>query len=234
LAASLAAAVVVLPHFAFGRYEVVTGPGRHQTVALDGTTQVTLNGSTRMRFDRKNPRFAALLAGEALFRIHHDPARPFTLEVGDKRVEDAGTIFNAVRDGSDVRVAVADGEIVYRNGDKNFSLAAGQALRDRGASGTIQVIPVAIASVGAWENGRLSYSGAPLSQVAADLHRSLGVRITVAPAIADRPFSGTIVLNGTDPAQIDRLKLALNVALDAGADGWTMKPLDDGGAKTVQ
>jgi len=234
LAASVAAAIVLLPFFTSSRYEVATGPGQRRTVTLDGTTQVTLNGSTRISFDRRNPRFAALAAGEALFRVNHDAARPFTLEVGDKRVEDVGTVFNVVRDPGEVRVAVADGKIVYRSGNNAVPLDAGQALVDRAATGTLRVTRAAAGSAGAWEGGHLVYSGEPLSQVADDLGRSLGIRIAVSASIADRPFSGSIALDGTDPAQRARLKLALNVAIDAGADGWTMKPLDEGGAKTVK
>src|ERR1022692_522674 len=69
LAASIAAVVAFLPQLTSGRYEVTTGPGQRQTVALGATTQVILNGSTRMTFDRKNPRFASLASGEALFRV---------------------------------------------------------------------------------------------------------------------------------------------------------------------
>jgi transmembrane sensor len=79
--------------------------------------------------------------------------------------------------------------------------------------------------VGAWQDGRLVYSGEPLSQVAADLGRSLGVDITVSPSIADRPFYGAIVLDRTGPGQLRRLAPALDVALDSRPEGWTMKPV---------
>ena len=228
LAASIAAVIVFAPQFAAKRYEVVTGPGQHQIVTLDATTRVTLNGSTHMTFDRNDPRFASLVSGEALFRVHHDSARPFRLYVGDGHVEDVGTVFNVVRDAGEVRVAVAEGKIVYNAKKNTVPLVAGQALVDQSASGTVRLIPAPIAYVGAWQNGRLVYSGEPLSQVAADLGRSLGVHIVVSPSIANRPFSGAIVLNGTGPTELTRLKLVLNVGLESGADGWTMTPVDDG------
>jgi transmembrane sensor len=66
LATSIAAVAVLvavfLPQSASSRYEVSTGPGQRQTVALDATTQVMLNGSTQMTFDRNNPRFASSIA----------------------------------------------------------------------------------------------------------------------------------------------------------------------------
>ena len=230
LAASIAAVVAfLLPLPASSRYEVMTGPGQRQTVALDATTQIMLNGSTQMTFDRKNPRFASLASGEALFRVHHDNARPFILEIGNNRIQDVGTVFNVVRDSSQVRVAVAEGKVIYSTQGQAVPLGAGQALLAQSDSATVRVTTTPITSVGAWQNGRLVYSGERLSQVAADLGRSLGVQIVVSPTIADRPFSGAIALDGPGAEQLRRLKLALNVDLEAGPTGWTMKPLDDGG-----
>lgn len=226
LAASLAAALLIAPQLQSSRYDVATGPGEHRLVTLDATTQVALNGSTRMTFDHKDPRFASLASGEALFRVHHDSARPFTLELGDNRVEDVGTVFNVVRDASVVRVAVAEGKIVYNPKRDPVPLVAGQALVDQTGSGTVQVSRTSVDAVGAWQKGRLVYAGEPLSQVAADLGRALGVHITVVPAIADRPFSGAIALDGTGPAQLRRLMEAFGVTLEPGPDGWTMKPGD--------
>lgn len=229
LAASIAALIVFIPRLASSRYEVTTGLGQHRTVELDSATQVTLNGSTRMTFDRKNPRFASLDSGEALFRVHHDDARPFTLEMGSDRIQDVGTAFNVVRDSGEIRVAVAEGKVIFSTQAQAVPLNAGQALLARSDSTTLRVTTTPAASVGAWQNGRLVYSGEPLSRVAADLGRSLGVHIVVSPAIADRPFSGAIALTGAGSEQLARLKMALNVELEAGPTGWTMKPLNDGG-----
>jgi transmembrane sensor len=227
LAASIVAAIAIGPQLGSSRYEVVTGPGQHQIVSLDDTDEVTLNGSTRMTFDHRDPRFAALASGEALFRIRHDTARPFHLELGNKRVEDVGTVFDVVRDAAEIRVAVAEGKIVYSS-DVNAAtpLDAGQALVDRTASSGIRLTRAQIASIGAWQNGRLIYTGEPLSQVASDLARSLGTRISVSPTVAERPFSGTIALDSAGPDQLRRLAPALDVTLEVGPDGWVMKPAD--------
>lgn len=228
LAASVAAVVALLALPSSSRYEVTTRPGQHQTVALDANTQVVLNGATRVTFDRRNPRFASLASGEALFRVHHDDTNPFMLEIGNNRIQDVGTVFNIVRDQSELRLTVAEGKVIYSTRAQAVPLAAGQALLGRSDSGTVRVTTIPIASVGAWQSGRLVYSGEPLSQVAADLGRSLGVHIVVSPALEARPFSGAIVLDGPGSEQLERLKMALNVDLEVGPTGWTIKPLDDG------
>ena len=60
LAASIAVAVVLAPQLASDRYEVATRAGERHMVTLDPATQVILNGSTRMTFDRNDARFASL------------------------------------------------------------------------------------------------------------------------------------------------------------------------------
>jgi transmembrane sensor len=230
LAASVAAAFVLLPHEdASSRYEIATAPGQHRTVALEPGTQVVLNGSTRILLDRKNPRFAALAAGEALFEVRHDDARPFSVQVGESRVEDLGTVFNVVRDGGTIRVAVAEGKVLYRAGKHAVPLRAGQALLDPAPSGPIRVSRAPAGSVGGWKQGRFVYIGEPMSQVAADLGRSLGLRLTTASDIAGRPFWGTIAIDDTGPDQLRRLAPALNVTFEAAGDGWIMKSAGAGG-----
>lgn len=228
IAASIAVAVLLIPGMGSSRYDVVTAPGERQVVALDATTEVTLNGGTRMTFDRGNPRFASLASGEAYFRVRHDERNPFRLQVGDNIVEDAGTIFNVVHAGGEVRVAVAEGKVVYNPGASAVSLDAGQALLDRGRADRVQVSAVPVAVVGSWKTGSLVYSAAPLSRVAGDIGRTLGVRIDVAPSIASRPFSGTIALDGSGPGQLGRLSPALNVKFDKRQDGWVMEPAGSG------
>ncbi len=225
IAASVAAAVLLFAGAAPGRYDVVTAPGERRVVALDAATEVTLNGATRMTFDRDDPRFASLASGEALFRVRHDVRNPFRLEVGANIVEDAGTVFNVVHERGEVRVAVAEGKIVYNPGAGAVSLDAGQSLVDRGAK-DVKVTDVPVAGVGSWKTGSLVYAGAPLSRVADELGRALGVRIATAPSIADRPFSGTIALDGSGVRQLRRLGPALDVAVEEGPDGWIMRPND--------
>lgn len=225
IAASVAAAALLFSGPASGRYDVVTAPGERRVVALDAATEVTLNGATRMTFDRDDPRFASLASGEALFRVRHDVWNPFRLEVGANVVEDAGTVFNVVHERGEVRVAVAEGKIVYNPGAGAVSLDAGQSLVDRGAK-DVRVTDVPVAGVGSWKTGSLIYAGAPLSRVADELGRALGVSIATAPSIADRPFSGTIALDGSGVGQLRRLGPALNVAVEEGPDGWIMRPSD--------
>ena len=226
LAASAAAAIaiVALPIGGQDMYQVATGSGEIRVVMLDPETEVILNGATRMTFDRKNPRFASLEGGEAFFRVRHDKDHPFRLTVGSDVVEDAGTQFNVVHDAGEVRVAVREGKIVYNPSGEAIALGAGQSLVDREDRDTVSLGGVAIDAVGSWQNHSLIYSQAPLSQVAADLGRALGLRIEVVPSIAARPFSGTLTLSTRDAEHLGRFAAALDVEIERRQDGWIMKP----------
>lgn len=67
----------------------------------------------------------------------------------------------------------------------------------------------------------MSYAAELLSRVA-DLTRSLGTRIILAPLIASRRLSGTIVLDRSGSAQLTRLARVQQVEVRADAAGWTM------------
>lgn len=207
-------------------YEVATAVGERRVVSLDAGTHVTLNGGTRMRFDRHDPRVAALIHGEALFHVRHDAARPFRLDVAGRTVEDVGTVFNVVSDTGEVRVAVAEGAVIYNPAQEAIPLRPGKGLIDAATSDTIRLIDTPAASIGGWRNGQFRYAAAPLSNVATDLSRALGIRITAAPTIAGRPFTGAITLNGTGADQLTRLMPVLDVRLVRAPHGWAMKPLD--------
>ncbi len=220
--AAALAIVFVVPQLRAAPYEVATGPGGQRVVALDAGTRITLAGNTRMRFDRHDARTATLLAGRALFQIRHDVAHPFAVEVAGRVIQDVGTVFDVSSTDGDVRVAVSEGAVVYNPDREAVTLRPGEGVVDAASSTTLRLVSTPVASVGGWRNGQFVYAGEPLETVAADLARALGVRITVAPGIARRPFSGAITLDGKDPRQLLRLTPALDATIRRTPGGWTM------------
>lgn len=225
LAASLAAMLVFGPGLMSSRYLVETGPGETRTIALDDHSKVILNGSTRLELDRKDSRYAALEDGEALFEVEHDARRPFTLTVGTARIQDVGTVFNVAQVKGATRVAVAEGEVLYGRSGHRTPLRAGQALVDEPEAGGIIVGTAPASAVGGWRSGRFQYAGEPLSRVAADIGRSLGVAIIVDPAIADRPFYGALTLQGTGTDQLQAVAPALDTTLVRSGNSWRLAPM---------
>lgn len=223
LAASIAAMLTLTPILSSPRYEVATAAGERRQVQLDEGTAIAMNGATKLLLDRDNPRAAALVEGQALFHVRHDDDRPFVLAVGAVRIVDLGTIFDVTREKDQIRVAVSEGKVEYRAAGKTVALVAGQSLVAT-SGGDVTVSDTPVEAVGSWQNRRYLYSGAPLSQVAADLSRALGIAIRVDPALANRLFSGNLQIEGSGEAELRRLAIALDVKLERSGSGWVMGP----------
>jgi transmembrane sensor len=205
-------------------YEVATAPGQQRVITLADRDRVTLNGETRIRLDRNNPRFASLDYGEASFKVVHDPKSPFTLQLGDNRLVDVGTAFNVIVRPESHTVEVAEGAVVYNpNGDR-IALAAGQTLTSKTRERRITLSQKPPADIGGWQRGRLSYRSSPLSDVAADISRSLGTTVSVQPAIASRSFTGTIEIDRDENRMFPRLAQLLDVDARRNGNGWTLVP----------
>lgn len=223
LAASVAAALLLIPQLSSQSYEVATTAGERRQLELEQGTDIALNGDTKLVLDRENTRSAELVQGQALFRVRHDDNRPFVVAVGDVRIVDVGTIFEVVRDGGEIRVAVSEGKVEYRAAGKTVPLDAGQSLI-AASDGKITVSDTPIEAVGSWQHKRYLYAGAPLSRVASDLSRSLGVGIRVDSALGNRPFSGNLHIEGASEAELHRLAAALDVRLQREGRIWVMRP----------
>ncbi len=210
-AGAVAAAVVALLVIPQGqapqtdKFTVATAAGERRSVDLGDGGRIDLSGSSQVQLDRKNPRVAALVSGEALFHIHHDDARPFTLVAGDYTVRDVGTVFNAVRDGKTFQVAVAEGGVIFQPEHQAVRLRPGDALSADGDAQNIALRRVAIESVGGWRQGRVSFYGQPLSRLADAVHRLYAVTIVLTPRLSQRPFTGIITFTGAAEKDIPHI-----------------------------
>jgi transmembrane sensor len=217
LAAMLVGLVVVrMPVDKPDLYQVATRAGERRVVALDGGTAILLNGGSTLVLDRKNPRFAELKRGEALFTVTHDAAHPFAVTVGQDRLVDVGTRFDVVRTDGAMQVAVAEGAVVYNPEREKLALNQGDMLR---VSQNVAVrSKVAPEQVGAWREGRFVYAGEPLARVAEDLSRYAGAKVAVSPDLAAQPFRG--VISVADPAKLEDLGPLFRARVERRGDGW--------------
>jgi transmembrane sensor len=225
LAASVALALFLAIQFLAPRadpYAIETEPGETRTIALADGGTIVVNGGSHIVLDRKDKRIAELVRGEAHFTVVHDAADPFVVTIGESRLVDIGTVFNVVREGEDLRVAVAEGAVRYE-GQESVELAAGQAMH-RMADGRIAVTRRQASAIGGWVDGTLVYDQAPLADVAADITRTTGIAVDLAPGLEQRRFSGDIQIRGDRAALRDRVAAVLGLAVDANEAGWTVRP----------
>jgi transmembrane sensor len=206
-------------------YSIETGPGEHRIVSI-GTATIAMNGDTRLQLDHNNPHVATLDRGEALFDVRHDEAHPFAVHVGDDVVQDVGTRFDVTRDGGAVRVAVAEGSVLYNPKAEAVHLGPGQQLAAADGAATLRLTHTAVTDIGGWREDRLSYEQTPLSTVAADLSRGLGVELEAAPDVARKPFTGVIAYGGNRARFLAGLGPLLDVTVEHGHQRWllTRKP----------
>jgi len=201
-------------------YIVATTAGEQWIVDLGDGSSIVLAGASQVRLDHRAPRVATVERGEALFRVRHDSARPFQVQVGDLALTDLGTVFDVQRLGRRTRVAVAEGAVMVDPDGAALRLGPGQAVVADGARLDRQRVEAA--DVGGWRDGRLAYDDATLAEVAEDLSRHLSTRIAAAPTVAGRRFRGTLEVRGLDrdPALLGEL-LGVDVRQTGG--GWMLE-----------
>jgi len=205
-------------------YTVTTRPGETRSIALDDGTHVELNGGTTMRFDRHDARFAALDSGEAAFTVRHDAANPFRVTVGDAMLEDAGTVFNIVHTGGATRIGVSEGKVIYNPKAEAIPLPAGRGLSDDESG--LRVMDIATDAVASWREGRLTYANAPVTQISADIARSLGVRLSATPGASAMRFTGTIRLDRDTVRFFGQAAPLMGLSAVRQGDGWLLKEGD--------
>ncbi len=194
-----------------------------RSIALDDGSRIELAPKSRLEVSgRHQDRFA--LAGGAWFDIRHDPGRKIAITADGLTISDIGTRFDVQTAAGGVRVAVADGWVKVSGArlSRSIELGKGSSLQVDGRTHVARVRAVPGEQIGAWRSGRLSYDGAPLALVAADLSRYAGVKVVVADTVAARQFSGTLVI-GDGQAALRDLSRLMGLRLDRRDDGYRLE-----------
>lgn len=219
VAASLALVVIAPGWRAPVAQDTVSGDSTREVALADGS-HVTLAPHSRLTV--AGDRLA--LSGEARFAIRHDPARAMQITAGPLTIEDIGTTFDIAASGSAVRIAVNEGQVdvVGAGGAHAMHLGQGEGLIYAKGFGAREMPAPGLGMTG-WTTGALSYVDAPLPVVVEDIARLTGAKVTLAPALRARRFSGSLTLAAgadsvQDLARLMDLQLTHNggvIALDA-------------------
>lgn len=199
-----------------------TAPGVQRTIVLADGSSVKLNGGTRLVADPADSRTLTLLRGQALFTVRYNAAKPFSVTVGSDTVVDVGTSFDVVREGAATRIVVAEGAVDWKRRGNAVRVNAGRWLRATDNSSDVELREVEPETVGGWSRGQMTYDGTALADVATDLSRATGARITVAPAIASRPVHSVVRLDGGAEAVVPRLAALIGVRAHWDGQSWRL------------
>jgi transmembrane sensor len=173
---------------------IETVAGQRAQFRLSDGTRITLGPASRIEVPSTfgDATRSVAMAGEVLFDVRHDAARPFVVEAGNTRTEDLGTRFDVRAYPSDtvVRVVVGAGQVAVhavaaaaRAGGMAAPpfavLAAGElAMVDRAGIGSVQRAVDPDEYLG-WADGCLAFRQASLPAVATEIGRWYGVMVRV-------------------------------------------------------
>lgn len=214
IAASLVVALTSVMWFAPGGETLYrTAPGESRLIALADGSTVELAGGSALALE--GARAARLEQGQALFTIRHDAADPFVLTAGATRLVDAGTVFDVRLAGETLDVAVAEGAVIVDPQGQAIRLDPGErAVRE---GGRFRLADIDSEAVGEWRRGRISFDGASLAEIAAELTRATGTSFTSTDTTTR--LSGSIAVDAVraDPQSLEPL---LGVRITRSNDGW--------------
>lgn len=184
-----------------------TALGEQRTVELADSSLVHLNTQSRVdvRF-RDEMRDVRLVQGEALFKVHHDPAQPFRVHTDHAVIQAIGTQFDVYQHSGETRVSVIEGRVrISTPQSAPQDSTAGQSA-SISSEGVIAPKPrLDAVSATAWRQRRLIFQADTLEHIAAEFNRynrTPQVRIE-GNAIRQMRFTG--VFDADDPESLSLL-----------------------------
>ncbi|MGH7947317.1 MAG: FecR family protein [Opitutaceae bacterium] len=223
-----------------------TPVGMIRKMDLPDGSIVRLNTDTAIEvIFTKTKRRIRLCRGEALFTIAKNASRPFVVNAAGVDVRALGTEFNVRLRSESVEVTVTEGEVRVDAASNDTSLLARSTAGARPASkptlsaGHRVVIPVAVPQAIprpvaptvvppveiqralAWQDRRLVFESAPLSEIVAEFNRYNRHQLVIADSeLGTRQFGGTFDAN--DPkTMIELLRTTYGVLVEH-RDGMTL------------
>jgi len=204
-----------------------TAVGEQRTFDLADGSVVYLNTHSYIRVKYSTSgRDIELLAGEALFKVRHEVARPFRVHAQSTVIQALGTEFDVQRGDDQTTVAVLEGRVQISpqaeintgatdlppptgapvsgasKPDNPLHLAAGESVHISRGGRILDKTPADLERTMAWRQRRLIFRSDPLSQIAEEFNRynrTPQVRVEDS-AVASLRFSG--VFDADDPESL--------------------------------
>ena len=169
-------------------------------VVLEDSTEVWLNAQSTLRYPET---FTASerrvkVSGEAYFKVHRDPERPFYVETDGQLIRVYGTTFNvrAYDDETAIYTTLESGSISLTGANANL----GELFLSRGHQAVLTrdddrlrlhvVDPTVVTS---WHHGRFVFEDQPLERIMRDLSRWYNFEFEFAnPKLGKKVFMGSI------------------------------------------
>ncbi|WP_244150138.1 FecR family protein [Xanthomonas sacchari] len=176
--------------------------GELRTVTLADGSQATLSSDSLLEASiGSHARRVVLRRGEVFFAVRKEPARPFVVQSGARRVVAVGTRFDVRQDRDALRVVVTEGMVRLEDpaadGPKAVLLPAGSIATAGPQGARVQRVGIAEAERQLdWRQGYLSFDDVTLPQAVAEINRFNRRPLVLAdPALHALRISGSIRWN---------------------------------------
>ncbi|MGA0555225.1 FecR family protein [Larkinella sp. VNQ87] len=198
--------------------EEVVPRGKRRNVKLSDGSLVKLNSDSKIRFPKTfDPDVrTVLLEGEAFFDVQRDEARPFSISVGDVKIDVLGTSFNVkdYQDEEEVEITVRSGRVgVSLNSTERdpIILQKDQKLIFNKSTKNFRVIGVNAVQESSWVDGSLMFNNTPFRSVEHTLEKWYNVDIIV----ADSALYSTSLTGKHLNENLDSMLESITYAIDA-------------------
>ncbi len=149
------------------------------------------------------------LSGEAFFDVKHNDTAPFTVQVGDVRVQDIGTAFNIKSRHDNTEIIVKSG-VVKVSKNKNFvQLNAQQMVNTKAGDKKLEVKRNADELYNYYVSGIFAANNTPLWRLVEVLNEAYDTKIKIANnALRNAPITVTIKLQNPVENALDAISLS--------------------------
>lgn len=168
-------------------------------VTLEDGSTVSLNSNSKLIVHFTDSRRSLdLVAGQALFRVFKDPARPFVVRAGERQVVALGTVFDVRVESGAVQVTLLEGRVAVRA----VAAATNARIKEQRlvpnqqlvvSSGAVPPIIKAVDTmkVTGWTEGRVYFEDTPLAQAVDEMNRYSASKIVIGdPGLAAYRVNG--------------------------------------------
>lgn len=200
--AAVAALVVVSTNFLPTHDTYDTGIGEHRQVLLADGSRLHLNSATRLKVALdEGLRTVEVQAGEALFEVAKDPARPFVVRAGAHEVRALGTVFVVRRSQSTpdaMSVTLIEGKVEVTAVQPTQAMPSpivlepGQRLQAPAAGATVLLDRPRLDQATAWTRMEVALEDVALADAVSEVNRH-GRRLV---ALVDDPALRALRVSG--------------------------------------
>ncbi len=217
-----------------------TQRGQQAELPLPDGSRVRLDTATRLEVAYyRQHREVKLLEGQAVFGVQADAERPFQVLAGRTRVTVVGTRFSVrhtpgIQGDEGVHVAVEEGRVRVeprevakaKAGASAVFLSPGQRTYSDAAGSSGVVLPVSVAGIAPWREGRISFDSQRLDRAVAEFARYRDPQLLIHDeGVAALRITG--VFDPMDPATFRRvLPQSLPVRLKDAAGAMEVVRMD--------